>query len=109
MQGVSPFRSAQLAYGLGVPSFVNYDLLLLLYIDDYIGLRLYEDGVEQVQLDKEVVKRVLTQKGLEVHKEEFGPQVRSLGHDLGGYPPTVVSGAEKQWQRRPGRGSVVET
>ena len=40
-QGIISFKPAQLAYGMGVPSFVNYDLPLRLYIDDYIGLRLH--------------------------------------------------------------------
>eukprot|EP00959_Pyramimonas_sp_CCMP1952_P104343 2180737-Pyramimonas_sp.AAC.1 len=65
---------------MGAPSFASHDLPLLLCIDDRIGPGLYDEGSEQVEVDKEVTKKILVGEGLEVHKETWGPgQEKGLG------------------------------
>ena len=52
---------------------VGVKLILMLYIDDYIGFTLKGPGEEEEVLrDKEEVKQLLNGKGLAIHKEDWG-------------------------------------
>ena len=71
-------KAPTLTYGKPTPSFgtsaeLAEKLILLLYIDDYIGLTLAgPEGEETIVRDKEEVKAILNGKGLAIHKEDWG-------------------------------------
>eukprot|EP00959_Pyramimonas_sp_CCMP1952_P042013 878474-Pyramimonas_sp.AAC.1 len=66
MEGLS---TEQITLGKACPSFARTEFLLLLYIDDYMGLLLAKDG-EGVELEvtKGHVRSYLNAKGLAAHK-----------------------------------------
>ena len=60
---------------------VGVKLILMLYIDDYIGFTLKGPGEEEdILRDKEDVKQLLNGKGLAIHKEDWG---EGLGTGVG--------------------------
>eukprot|EP00972_Heterocapsa_arctica_P072701 10732501-Heterocapsa_arctica.AAC.1 len=58
------------------------------YIDDYcLILMTMTEDLSEVRSLAARVRSALQEKGFPVHKEECDFQVRTLGHELGGYPP----------------------
>eukprot|EP00959_Pyramimonas_sp_CCMP1952_P066419 1386609-Pyramimonas_sp.AAC.1 len=81
----------QITLGRVCPSFAKAELLLLLYIDDYIGLKLVKDGEDSdLEVTKGHVRSYLNARGLAVHKEEAGEGLRrGLGLTISGRPYTL--------------------
>ena len=79
-------RAPSITYGKPVPSFGSSEslaekLILMLYIDDYIGFTLKgPNGEESLVKEKDQIKDMLNQKGMAVHKEDWG---EGLGNGLG--------------------------
>ena len=72
------------------------------YIDDYMlllaGGACEADVLrDQMSDHAERARQHLKSLGFPVHKEEFGEQVTSLGHLVGGTPPQVMAAPAKQW------------
>eukprot|EP00959_Pyramimonas_sp_CCMP1952_P355870 7453052-Pyramimonas_sp.AAC.1 len=80
----------------------------MLCIDDYIGFRILDLQTDDIKVDKEAVKRALTEKGLEVHKEEWGPGLqRRPGIAARGRPFQVTAHPEKLGELAPATEALV--
>eukprot|EP00959_Pyramimonas_sp_CCMP1952_P378475 7928360-Pyramimonas_sp.AAC.1 len=64
LESLPDINLGQITYGRPTPSFEKVQLMLLLYIDDYIGLKLCSENGEELELDREKVKAHLVGQGL---------------------------------------------